>query len=61
MAIKMTSAQIDVFKANLERLVPYQDHELLNTLAKGLYTSSNYHSERIKGLNSAIVINQIQL
>ncbi len=61
MAIKMTSAQIDVFKANLERLVPYQDHELLNTLAKGLYTSSNYHYERIKGLNSAIVINQIQL
>ena len=61
MAIKMTSAQIEVFKANLERLVPYQDHELLNSLAKGLYTSSNYHYERIKGLQSAIVINQIQL
>lgn len=61
MAITMTSAQIATFKANLERLVPYHDHELLNSLAKGLYTSSNYHYEHISGLQESVVVNKIQL
>lgn len=61
MAIKMNPKGISTFKANLEKLVPYQDPDLLNILVKSLYTSSNYHFEVMSGLQSAVAINQVQM
>ena len=61
MAIKLTNDEITTFKNNLEMLMPYQDHELLNDFAKGLYSSSHYNFELIKGLGSAIAINKVQM
>ena len=61
MAIKMSPAEISTFKANLEQMLPYHHQELLNTLAQGLYNSSNYTYERVKGLSGSIAINKIQM
>lgn len=61
MAVKSTAKEIAVFKANLELLMPYQDHAVLNELAKGLYTSSNFQYEIVKGLNYSVAINKIQM
>ena len=61
MAIKMTAAELTTFKNNLELLLPFHDHRLLNRLAQCLYSSSNYNYEVVEGLGRAISINQIQM
>ena len=61
MAIKMTAAELTTFKNNLEMLLPFHDHRLLNRLAQCLYSSSNYNYEVVEGLGRAISINQIQM
>ena len=61
MAIRSSAQEIEIFKANLDLLMPYHDHQLLNTIAKGLYTSSDFTYGEIKGLSKAIVINRIQM
>lgn len=61
MAIRSSPEEIATFKANLDLLMPYQDHQLLNTIAKGLYTSSEFVYRKIKGLSTTIEINRIQM
>lgn len=61
MAIKINSEEIATFKENLKLLMPYQDHDLLNSLAKGLYTSSNFTFNKVKGLSTCTAINNVHM
>ena len=56
MAIKMTAAELTTFKNNLEMLLPFHDHRLLNRLAQCLYSSSNYNYEVVEGLGRASAV-----
>lgn len=61
MAIKMNHEEIKVFKNNLQQMLPYQDKDLINLIAKGLYSSSSFSWEILNGLEQTIAINNIQL
>ena len=61
MAIRSSAQEIETFKANLDLLMPYHDHQLLNTIAKGLYTSSDFTYGEIKGLSKAIAVSYTHL
>lgn len=61
MAIKMSSEEIKIFKNNLQKMLPYQDKDIINLIAKGLYSSSSFSWDILKGLEQTIAINNIQL
>lgn len=61
MAIKMSAAELTTFKHNIDLMSPYHDQRLLDRLAKYLYSSSEYNYTIVKGLEQAVIINQIQM